>query len=90
MSQKSSGRFADQKIRITGKNCKLTVFYNGVVCGRIFLPTEGGPSIRGGGFDLAYLPGCWSLEGNNRISLLAEAVGPDEAEIEKIEFLGVE
>jgi beta-galactosidase len=77
------GRIVDHKVEIAGMNIKASVFYNGTLCGRLFLPPEGGPKMVWKS-DWGYLPGCWSRKEGNTISFFLEAVGKEPAVLETI------
>ncbi|HEY8363176.1 MAG TPA: hypothetical protein VIK77_09880, partial [Tissierellaceae bacterium] len=61
-------------LKFKGQNIKLTVFFNGIIVGRIWLPSPNRPPMVGGIDNVAYLPGCWFNEKHNRIAIMLEAV----------------
>ncbi|NSW91171.1 MAG: beta-galactosidase [Firmicutes bacterium] len=66
-------------LKFKGQNAKLTVFFNGNIVGRIWLPSPNRPVMAGGIEDLAYLPGCWfRKDGNNYIIIMVEAISKDQ------------
>lgn len=84
---------------VKGKNAKLTIFFEGELVGRIWLPSRSRPVFSGGGQDRFYLPGVfWSKrnesdrEGDSvgcegRLQILVEAVDrEEEAVLEEITF----
>lgn len=74
-------------LKFEGQNVKLTVFFNGTVVGRIWLPSPNRPPMVGGIDNVAYLPGCWFKEGGNRIAIMVEAVVKEQqGVIEAIEI----
>lgn len=74
-------------LKFTGKNVKLTVFFNGTIVGRIWLPSPNRPPMVGGVDNVAYLPGCWFNENDNKIAIMLEAVVKEqEGVIEAIEI----
>lgn len=79
----------DCKVVVTGSDCKATIAYNGRVCGRLFLPTEGGPQMRVAA-TLGYLPAGWHRAEGDELALLVEAVGPGEARLESVSLIPVE
>jgi beta-galactosidase len=78
------------RVRVTGTGVKLTVFFEGRIVGRLWLP--GGderPVMTGGSPDSFWLPAPWFREGGAASSLviLAEAVVSGEtAVIDEITF----
>lgn len=77
-------------LRFRGQNAKLTVFFNGNIVGRIWLPSQNRPTMAGGADDVAYLPGCWFRKDGNGIIIMAEAVSKDQpAVIEAVENMKV-
>jgi len=78
-------------LKFTGRNAKLTVFFNGKIVGRIWLPSPNRPFMTGGVDNIAYLPGCWFKEKDNRIAVMVEAVVKDQpAVVETVESQNVE
>jgi beta-galactosidase len=78
-------------LKFKGQNMKLTVFFNGTIVGRIWLPSPNRPPMVGGADNVAYLPGCWFNEKNNRIAIMLEAVVKEQpGVIEAIESQAVE
>ncbi|GAA3474487.1 beta-galactosidase [Nonomuraea roseola] len=65
-------------VRLTGERMKLTAWFNGRVVGRLWLPGDPRPSMRGGDPELLTLPASWfAPAGGDRLSLLAESVHRD-------------
>ncbi|WP_217369402.1 beta-galactosidase [Nonomuraea antri] len=62
--------------RLVGSDLKVTAFFNGHLVGRMWLPGETRPMMKGGSPDLFALPAPWFTESGNRLCLLAEAVHP--------------
>jgi len=79
----------DCKVVVTGSDCKATITYNGRVCGRLYLPTEGGPQMRVAA-TLGYLPAGWHRAEGDELALLVEAVGPGDARLESVSLIPVE
>lgn len=63
----------------TGRNAKVTAFFNGYGVGRLWLPSAGQPSMRGGHNDALYLPAPWFQPQTNLVALLIEAIDQAEA-----------
>ncbi|MEU9835105.1 beta-galactosidase [Streptosporangium sp. NPDC048047] len=62
--------------RLTGSDVKVTALLNGHVVGRLWLPGETRPAMKGGSPDLFTLPSAWLTGSGDRLSLLVEAVHP--------------
>nr|PZN10055.1 MAG: hypothetical protein DIU64_07090 [Caldicoprobacter oshimai] len=78
-------------LKFKGQNIKLTVFFNGTIVGRIWLPSPNRPPMMGGSDNVAYLPACWFNEKNNRIAVMMEAVVKEQpGMIETIDYKVVE
>jgi beta-galactosidase len=75
-------------VRSEGSNAKLTVFANGILIARIWLP-EGvsRPTFTGGAQQQFHLPGPFRVNGSNRLAIFIEAVEADvPAEITSFHF----
>ncbi|MDF2834377.1 MAG: Beta-galactosidase [Paenibacillus sp.] len=60
-----------------GSGLKLTVFLEGTIVSRMWLPGgEERPVLTGGSQHSAYLPGAWFGEGKARLAIMLEAVDP--------------
>lgn len=80
------------RVYASGRDMKLTVFFNGQLVGRLW--TQGGanrPIFRGGSEESFYLPGAWfyEREEGNELAILLEAVGLDDANLEPFRFVPV-
>ena len=64
------------RVRVDGKNLKLTVFFNGRVAGRLWTPDSSERPVFSGGDQTSFLlPGSWFAKGEeNRLAIYAEAV----------------
>ncbi|WNR46939.1 beta-galactosidase [Paenibacillus roseipurpureus] len=81
------------RVYVSGRDMKLTVFFNGHLVGRLW--TKGGenrPIFRGGCDESFYLPGPWfhEREVGNELAIWLEAVGLDhDAILEPFRFVPV-
>jgi beta-galactosidase len=76
-------------ICFSGRNAKISAFFNGKLVGRLWLPSVANrPIMKGGADDVVYLPGPWFHVRNNILALLVEAIMlGEEAEITAVELL---
>ncbi|MFC5447782.1 beta-galactosidase [Paenibacillus aestuarii] len=81
------------RVYAVGANMKLTVFLNGHLVGRLWLPGGANrPIFRGGSDNSFYLPGAWfhNQPEASRLVILLEAVSKDEeASLEPLRFIPV-
>lgn len=79
------------RAKVAGTGLKLTVFLEGRIVGRLWLPCETDrPVLTGGSPDSFYLPGAWYEEDKGRISILLEAVDRNkQGRLESIQFISV-
>lgn len=82
---------AGWRARVAGSGLKMTVFLEGRIVGRIWLPCESNrPVLTGGSQDSFYLPGAWYEEDKGRLAILLEAVDKDkQGRLESIQFIAV-
>ncbi|OOC62065.1 hypothetical protein BBD40_09480 [Paenibacillus ihbetae] len=81
------------RVRVDGKNLKLTVFFNGRVTGRLWTPDSTARPVFSGGDQTSFLlPGSWFAEGaENRLAIYAEAVARESDGILRLlEFFPVQ
>lgn len=79
------------RAKVNGTGLKLTVFLEGRIVGRLWLPCETDrPVLTGGSPDSFYLPGAWYEEDKGKISILLEAVDRNkQGRLESIQFISV-
>ncbi|WP_059040516.1 beta-galactosidase [Paenibacillus rubinfantis] len=79
------------RVRVAGSGLKLTVFMEGQIIGRLWLPGGAGrPTMTGGSADSFYMPGPWFRDGQAQLSIYLEAVDEQTAgRLEKLEFISV-
>lgn len=78
--------------RVAGSGLKLTVFLEGRIVGRLWLPSEdeNRPVFSGGSPDSFYLPGAWFEGDKGRLAILLEAVDRSKPGcLESVQFISV-
>ncbi|NIK79633.1 beta-galactosidase [Paenibacillus castaneae] len=82
---------AGWRAKAAGTGLKLTVFLEGRIVGRIWLPSDTGrPVLTGGSPDSFYLPGAWYEEGKGSLAIMLEAVDLEkQGRLESIQFISV-
>jgi beta-galactosidase len=82
---------AGWRAKIAGSGVKLTVFLEGRIVGRLWLPSdENRPVFSGGRPDSFYLPGAWYDADKGRVAILLEAVDRGkQGRLESIQFISV-
>lgn len=79
------------RARVSGTGLKMTVFLEGRIVGRMWLPSDAfRPVMSGGSPDSFYLPGAWYEAGKGNLTILLEAVDREkQGRLESIEFIPV-
>lgn len=81
------------RVRVSGSNLKLTVFFNQQIVGRLWLAgSEARPPFTGGHQESFYLPGAWFDEaGSGKLAVLLEAfAGEVPAKLDGLSFIPVQ
>lgn len=79
------------RAKISGTSLKMTVFLEGRIVGRLWLPSQTSrPVMSGGSPDSFYLPGAWYEGGEGSLTILLEAVDQEKQGcLEAIQFISV-
>lgn len=79
------------RAKVAGTGLKLTVFLEGRIVGRIWLPSDANrPVLTGGSPDSFYLPGAWYEAGKGSLAIMLEAVDREkQGLLESIQFISV-
>jgi len=79
------------RVKASGANMKLTVFFNERLIGRLWLPgSPSRPVFTGGSPDSFYIPGPWFEQGRGRMAVLLEAVeGEPGCKLDALSFVPV-
>lgn len=87
----NSGAEAGWRAKVSGTGMKLTVFLEGRIVGRIWLPGDANrPVLTGGSPDSFYLPGAWYEAGKGSLAIMLEAVDREQqGRLESIQFISV-
>ncbi|MDQ8734320.1 beta-galactosidase [Paenibacillus sp. LHD-38] len=82
---------AGWRAKAAGTGLKLTVFLEGRIVGRIWLPSDANrPVLTGGSPDSFYLPGAWYEAGKGSLAIMLEAVDRErQGRLESIQFISV-
>lgn len=73
--------------KCTGKNLKLTIFLNGRLIGRLWMPSPSRPQMRGGNETAFYIPGAWIQGQENTLAIMLESTERAESGVlEEFEF----
>ncbi|WP_199615933.1 beta-galactosidase [Paenibacillus alkalitolerans] len=79
------------RVHAKGTSVKLTVFINGRLIGRLWMPgSSSRPDFKGGHPESFYVPGAWFRESSNQLAILLEAVeGERISELKALSFVPV-